>query len=145
MRTQVQLPMFCRTPLVGAAGARLLHSFPFLFCRDFAPQVKTIDILSDALGNPAAIIFFEGGQQLGSQRLPSIPCASTSFTPCGTRTRHLQVRSPTPCPLGQGRHVNEHDPPVLQGSLDTHRLWTLHKVHGAALRMLMSEAHGLNK
>ena len=51
MRTQVQLPMFCRTPLVGAAGARLLHSFPFLFCRDFAPQVKTIDILGDAVGN----------------------------------------------------------------------------------------------
>ena len=23
-------------------------------------------------------------------------------TPCGTRTRNLRIRSPTPCPLGQG-------------------------------------------
>ena len=27
-------------------------------------------------------------------------------TPCGTRTRNLRIRSPTPCPLGQGSHVN---------------------------------------
>ena len=40
---------------MGAAGARLLHSFPFLFCRDFAPQVKTIDILGDAVGNPCKL------------------------------------------------------------------------------------------
>ena len=26
-------------------------------------------------------------------------------TPCGTRTRNLRIRSPTPCPLGQGGHV----------------------------------------
>ena len=25
-----------------------------------------------------------------------------SSTPCGTRTRNLRIRSPTPCPLGQG-------------------------------------------
>ena len=25
-------------------------------------------------------------------------------TPCGTRTRNLRIRSPTPCPLGQGGH-----------------------------------------
>ena len=43
-------------PWVGAAGARLLHSFPFLFCRDFTPQVKTIDILGDAVGNPCKSI-----------------------------------------------------------------------------------------
>jgi hypothetical protein len=24
------------------------------------------------------------------------------YTPCGTRTRNLRIRSPTPCPLGQG-------------------------------------------
>ena len=26
------------------------------------------------------------------------------YTPCGTRTRNLRIRSPTPCPLGQGGH-----------------------------------------
>ena len=26
----------------------------------------------------------------------------TKRTPCGTRTRNLRIRSPTPCPLGQG-------------------------------------------
>ena len=26
-------------------------------------------------------------------------------TPCGTRTRNLRIRSPTPCPLGQGGNV----------------------------------------
>ena len=26
----------------------------------------------------------------------------THNTPCGTRTRNLRIRSPTPCPLGQG-------------------------------------------
>ena len=26
------------------------------------------------------------------------------FSPCGTRTRNLRIRSPTPCPLGQGGH-----------------------------------------
>ena len=26
----------------------------------------------------------------------------TKYTPCGTRTRNLRIRSPTPCPLGQG-------------------------------------------
>ena len=25
-----------------------------------------------------------------------------NITPCGTRTRNLRIRSPTPCPLGQG-------------------------------------------
>ena len=25
-----------------------------------------------------------------------------NFTPCGTRTRNLRIRSPTPCPLGHG-------------------------------------------
>ena len=29
-------------------------------------------------------------------------CAPMSYTPCGTRTRNLRIRSPTPCPLGQG-------------------------------------------
>ena len=28
-------------------------------------------------------------------------------TPCGTRTRNLRIRSPTPCPLGQGGHGAE--------------------------------------
>ena len=28
----------------------------------------------------------------------------TKVTPCGTRTRNLRIRSPTPCPLGQGGH-----------------------------------------
>ena len=27
---------------------------------------------------------------------------TTNNTPCGTRTRNLRIRSPTPCPLGQG-------------------------------------------
>jgi hypothetical protein len=26
----------------------------------------------------------------------------TKYTPCGTRTRDLRIRSPTPCPWGQG-------------------------------------------
>ena len=26
------------------------------------------------------------------------------YTPCGTRARNLRIRSPTPCPLGQGGH-----------------------------------------
>ena len=26
-------------------------------------------------------------------------------TPCGTRTRNLRIRSPPPCPLGQGGHI----------------------------------------
>jgi hypothetical protein len=30
-----------------------------------------------------------------------IHCIDVS-TPCGTRTRNLRIRSPTPCPLGQG-------------------------------------------
>ena len=29
-------------------------------------------------------------------------CVSQRITPCGTRTRNLRIRSPTPCPLGQG-------------------------------------------
>ena len=38
---------------------------------------------------------------LGSGTLMShVP--SKSSTPCGTRTRNLRIRSPTPCPLGQG-------------------------------------------
>ena len=28
------------------------------------------------------------------------------ITPCGTRTRNLRIRSPTPCPLGQGGHAS---------------------------------------
>ena len=32
-------------------------------------------------------------------------CATT---PCGTRTRNLWNRSPTPCPLGQGGRCNRH-------------------------------------
>ena len=27
------------------------------------------------------------------------------ITPCGARTRNLRIRSPTPCPLGQGGHI----------------------------------------
>ena len=35
----------------------------------------------------------------------------TKSTPCGTRTRNLRIRSPTPCPLGQGgcRAARNHD------------------------------------
>ena len=29
-------------------------------------------------------------------------CHQKELTPCGTRTRNLWIRSPTPCPLGQG-------------------------------------------
>ena len=29
-------------------------------------------------------------------------CWAQQSTPCGTRTRNLRIRSPTPCPLGQG-------------------------------------------
>ena len=29
-------------------------------------------------------------------------CLNHQCTPCGTRTRNLRIRSPTPCPLGQG-------------------------------------------
>ena len=32
---------------------------------------------------------------------PGTSCAEYC-TPCGTRTRNLRIRSPTPCPLGQG-------------------------------------------
>ena len=34
-----------------------------------------------------------------SQRAPQ---TSKAITPCGTRTHNLRIRSPTPCPLGQG-------------------------------------------
>jgi hypothetical protein len=30
------------------------------------------------------------------------PGTASRCTPCGTRTRNLRIRSPTPCPLGQG-------------------------------------------
>ena len=30
-------------------------------------------------------------------------------TPCGTRTRNLRIRSPTPCPLGQGGCCSHRD------------------------------------
>ena len=30
------------------------------------------------------------------------PGSVKGVTPCGTRTRNLRIRSPTPCPLGQG-------------------------------------------
>ena len=36
---------------------------------------------------------------LASSLVSLFPCQST---PCGTRTRNLQIRGPTPCPLGQG-------------------------------------------
>ena len=49
---------------------------------------------------------------LGREVLPSDleyldPCISN--TPCGTRTRNLRIRSPTPCPLGQGGPAKHRD------------------------------------
>ena len=42
-------------------------------------------------------------------RAPSTPrgLSRHSGTPCGTRTRNLRIRSPTPCPLGQGGFWHE--------------------------------------
>ena len=33
------------------------------------------------------------------------PQTSKAHTPCGTRTHNLRIRSPTPCPLGQGGSI----------------------------------------
>ena len=54
------------------------------------------------------------------------PCCS-SFTPCGTRTRNLRIRSPTPCPSCQGGHASYDDLPINHELLDTRRGWTPHQ------------------
>ena len=38
-----------------------------------------------------------------------------AHTPCGTRTHNLWIRSPTPCPLGQGGYIAEASMDVFPG------------------------------
>ena len=55
----------------------------------------------------AAWRFIVAGMAAGTPRaLPrDLLWREDGSTPCGTRTRNLRIRSPTPCPLGQGGHV----------------------------------------
>ena len=52
----------------------------------------------------AAWRFIVAGMAAGTPRaLPrDLLWREDGSTPCGTRTRNLRIRSPTPCPLGQG-------------------------------------------
>ena len=56
----------------------------------------------------AAWRFIVAGMAAGTPRaLPrDLLWREDGSTPCGTRTRNLRIRSPTPCPLGQGGYAS---------------------------------------
>ena len=51
------------------------------------------------------------------------------ITPCGTRTRNLRIRSPTPCPLGQGgltlhASMQSSNPALMESKSQFNNIWT---------------------
>ena len=71
-----------------STGPNLLSNFPFF---------------SAAAWNPFSPASRKPHESCHKNRITQRP-DEPKVTPCGTRTRNLRIRSPTPCPLGQGGH-----------------------------------------
>ena len=85
----------------GAHGVVVSHPLSMREALGSIPSVS-MPLISECQGRSASCIVPQTGKhQLRMQQTMS-HCASKASTPCGTRTRNLRIRSPTPCPLGQG-------------------------------------------
>ena len=59
---------------------------------------RTVPCVHVCVGASGAPVCLPGGFSFDT----GWPVRPNLRTPCGTRTRNLRIRSPTPCPLGQG-------------------------------------------
>ena len=68
---------------------------------------------------------YDAGALQNAKLVRCIANETAKSTPCGTRTRNLRIRSPTPCPLGQGGYVRMFMPTHHWICMDCPPFWIL--------------------
>ena len=96
-------PLFPRTPfpkiwMAGPFNHATNNLGGSCYHRHCVRAVKEMDSKSIGLCPQG----FESPRRRFEAVFTSIAYMDNWCTPCGTRTRNLRIRSPTPCPLGQG-------------------------------------------